>query len=65
MADKIDEAKEKAKIIAEEVAEKAKKAAKLAADKLDEYYNKLPLDKINEKLGGKVDVKSKKFKKMC
>ena len=62
MADKIDEAKEKAKIIAEEGAEKAKKAAKLAADKLDEYYNKLPLDKINEKLGGKVDVKSKKFK---
>lgn len=103
MADKIDEAKEKAKIIAEEGAEKAKKAAKLAAEKLDEYYNKLPinqetkdkakaiagkagenaknilkiiiekldgyynklpLDKINEKLGGKVDVKSKKFKKI-
>ena len=44
MADKIDEAKEKAKIIAEEGAEKAKKAAKLAADKLDEYYNKLPIN---------------------
>ena len=28
----------------------------------DELYNKLPLDKINDKLGGKVDVKSKKFK---
>ena len=62
MADKIDEAKEKAKIIAEEGAEKAKKATKLAAEKLDEYYNKLPLDKINEKLGGKVNVKSRKVK---
>lgn len=31
-------------------------------NKADEVYNKLPLDKINEKLGGKVDVKSKKFK---
>ena len=28
----------------------------------DEHYNKLPLDKINDKLGGKVDVKSKKVK---
>ncbi|MBE6380769.1 MAG: hypothetical protein E7047_07555 [Lentisphaerae bacterium] len=30
--------------------------------KADELYNKLPLDKINDKLGGKIDVKSKKFK---
>ena len=37
-------------------------AAKAAAEKLDGIYNKLPLDKINEKLGGKVDVKSPKFK---
>ena len=63
MADKkIEEVKEKAKIIADESVKNAKKASKVVAEKLDEYYNKLPLDKINEKLGGKVDVKSKKFK---
>ena len=28
----------------------------------DKLYNKLPLDKINDKLGGKVNVKSKKVK---
>lgn len=42
--------------------EAAAGAAKAAAEKLDGLYNKLPLDKINEKLGGKVDVKSPKFK---
>ena len=31
-------------------------------DQADKLYNKLPLDKINEKLGGKIDVKSKKVK---
>lgn len=54
--------KEKAKNIAAETAQKAKEAGKAAAAKADELYNKLPLDKINEKLGGKVDVKSKKVK---
>lgn len=48
----------------EEAKENAKKVAKIAAGKLDEYYNKLPLDKINEKFGGKIDVKSKKVKLM-
>ena len=33
-----------------------------ALNKADELYSKLPLDKINDKLGGKVDVKTKKFK---
>lgn len=31
-------------------------------NKTEELYNKLPLDKINKKLGGKIDVRSKKFK---
>ena len=31
-------------------------------DKADELYEKLPLDKINEKLGGKIDVKNSKVK---
>jgi hypothetical protein len=71
-ADKLDEyysklpinqeTKDKAKIIAGEAREKAKNIFKIIIDKLDKYYNKLPLDKINEKLGGKVDVKSKKIK---
>ena len=60
--EKNDDVKEKAKVIAEETAQKAKEAGKAAAAKADELYNKLPLDKINEKLGGKVDVKSRKFK---
>ena len=59
---KKDDVKEKAKAVAEEAAQKAKEAGKAAAAKADELYNKLPLDKINEKLGGKVDVKSRKFK---
>ncbi len=33
-----------------------------ALKKADSLYNKLPLDKMNEKLNGKADVKSKKFK---
>lgn len=41
---------------------KIKETANAVVNKADELYNKLPLDKINEKLGGKVDVKSKKFK---
>ena len=45
-----------------EAKEAAGKLGKAAAGKADELYNRLPLDKINEKLGGKVDVKSKKFK---
>jgi len=56
------EMKEKAKVIAAETTELAKEAGKAAASKADELYNKLPLDKINEKLGGKVDVKSPKVK---
>ncbi|MBO4631272.1 MAG: hypothetical protein J5858_05050 [Lentisphaeria bacterium] len=56
------EMKEKAKAVAMETAQKTKEVGKAAAAKADELYNKLPLDKINEKLGGKVDVKSKKFK---
>ena len=60
---KMDEQqKEKMKNAAEEAAQKAKAAGLAAAEKADELYNKLPLDKVNEKLGGKVDVKSKKFK---
>lgn len=51
MNEKVNEAKEKAAEV------KAQ-----ALNKADELYNKLPLDQINEKLGGKVDVKSKKFK---
>ena len=58
------EMKEKANAIAAETAQKAKDAGKAAAAKADELYNKLPLDKINEKLGGKVDVKSSKTKKI-
>ena len=33
-----------------------------ALNKADELYNKLPLDKINEKLKGKINVKSKNVK---
>lgn len=29
----------------------------------DKYYNKLPLDKINQKLGSRLDVKSSRFKR--
>ena len=45
-----------------EAKEAAGKLGRAAAGKADELYNRLPLDKINAKLGGKVDVKSKKFK---
>ena len=44
--------------------ENAKKVASAIMSKVDDLYNKLPLDKINEKLKGKVDVKSSKFKKI-
>ncbi len=46
----------------ENIKEQGKKVAKELTNKADELYNKLPLDQINEKLGGKVDVKGKKFK---
>ena len=42
--------------------EKINEVKDAALGKADELYNQLPLDKINDKLGGKVDVKSKKFK---
>ena len=42
--------------------ETAKNVVSAAANKADALYNKLPLDKINEKFKGKVDVKSRKFK---
>lgn len=58
------EMKEKAMAVAKETTQKAKKLGKTAAAKADELYNKLPLDKINEKLGGKIDVKSSGFKKI-
>ena len=37
---------------------------KAAAEKLDKLYDKMPLDKINRKLGGRFDVRSKKFKNL-
>ena len=42
--------------------EKINEVKDRALNAADDLYNKLPLDKINEKLGGKVDVKTKKFK---
>ena len=45
-----------------DIKERAAKLASAATDKADDLYNKLPLDKINEKLGGKIDVRSKKVK---
>ena len=60
--EKINDAKEKAQAVVEETAQKAKNIFKRFVEKLDEYYNKLPLDKINEKLGGKIDVKSQRVK---
>ena len=45
-----------------EAKEAAGKLGRAAAGKADELYNRLPLDRINAKLGGKVNVKSKKFK---
>lgn len=44
--------------------ENAKKVTSAVMSKVDDFYNKLPLDKINEKLKGKIDVKSSKFKKI-
>ena len=31
-------------------------------NRVDEFFKKLPFNKINEKSGGKIDVKNKKFK---
>ena len=42
--------------------ERSKAFVASVSDKTDELYNKLPLDKINEKFKGKVNVKGKKFK---
>ena len=61
--EKINDAKEKAQAVVEETAQKAKNIFKRFVEKLDEYYNKLPLDKINEKLGGKIDVKNPMLKR--
>ena len=47
---------------AQTVKETVLNAANSAINKANVFYNKLPLDKINEKFNGKVDVKSKKFK---
>ena len=57
-SERIDELKGKAA----DAAKKAQETAAKAANKADELYNKLPLDQINAKLRGKVDVKSKNFK---
>lgn len=54
--------KEKALNVANEAAEKAKNLSQEGMKKADELYNKLPLDKLNEKFGGKIDFKSKKVK---
>lgn len=48
----------------EKTLEKIKPAIEKIIEKSDKYYNKLPLDRINEKLGGRVDVKSEKFKSL-
>ena len=44
------------------IKDEAQKIGNTTGEKLDQYYNKLPLDTINEKSGGKVNVKSKNFK---
>ena len=44
--------------------ETTKNVTNATLNKADEPYNKLPLDKLNEKLKGKVDVKSRKFKRI-
>ena len=42
--------------------ERLKAFATVIINKCDALYNKLPLDKINEKFKGKIDVKTRKFK---
>ena len=54
--------KEKALNVANEAAEKAKNLGQEGMKKADELYNKLPLDKLNEKFGGKIDFSSKSVK---
>ncbi len=44
------------------IKEQTNKAVTMLRDKADALYNKLPLDKINEKLKGKVNVKSNRVK---
>lgn len=48
--------------MSEEIKDKVVDVKNQALNKADELYNKLPLDMINEKLGGKIDVKSRQFK---
>ena len=55
--------REKGQVTIEKCVQKVKDVFTRFAGKLDEYYNKLPLDKINEKLGGKIDVKTPMVKK--
>ena len=54
--------KGKALNVANDAAEKAKNLSQEGIKKADELYNKLPLDKMNEKFGGKVDFRSSKLK---
>ena len=56
MSDSENEIKEKVQVVLEKTGE----IGKSVAGKANELYNRLPLDKINEKLGGKVDVRNKK-----
>ena len=56
MSDSENEMKEKVQVVLEKTGE----IGKSVAGKADELYNRLPLDKINEKLGGKVNVRNKK-----
>lgn len=58
----LQEASEKNTDRVQAAKETVKNIACAAANKADELYNKLPLDKINEKFKGKVNVKSRKFK---
>lgn len=51
--------------ISGKILKKIKKNGSELLTKIDETYNKLPLDKINEKLRGKVDVRSQKFKRVA
>ena len=56
------EALNRSKELANQAAEKAGELGKQAADKAEELYNKLPLDMIGEKLGGKIDMHAKSTK---
>lgn len=54
--------KEKTKNSIPSVIRKSKKIAEQTAAKADEQYNKLPLDDISRKLGGRFDLRTPKFK---